>query len=129
DPLTVEMTVDWTGHKQALKYAIVFKTRDGTVPQYEGIYFWNPAKKEINLLQIDRAGNVTEAVLTIDGDKFSQRNTLTRVDGTKQEQRAQLVRENDNLFSFKAFIPKGDEWVEAVGFKYRRVPEAALRPR
>ncbi len=122
EPLTVEMTCQWTGHKKALKYAVVFKTKEEVVPQYEGMYWWNPAKKEISLLQIDRGGNVTESLVTIEGDKWTQKNTLTRLDGTKQEQRAEFVRENADTFSFKAFIPKGDQWVEAVAFKYKRVP-------
>ena len=65
---------------------------------------------------------MTESLVTIEGDKWAQKNTLTRLDGTKQEQRAEFVRENADTFSFKAFIPKGDRWVEAVAFKYKRVP-------
>jgi hypothetical protein len=125
EPRTVETTMEWTGHKKALKYAVVFMSKEGAAPQYEGMYWWNPTKKGISLLQIDRAGNVTEALVTIEGDKWTQQNTLTRLDGTKQEQRAQFVRENEDTFSFKAFVPKGAEWVEAIGFKYRRVRDGA----
>ena len=121
EPLAVEMACEWTIHKKALKYAVVFKTNEEVVPQYEGMYWWNPARKGINLLQIDRTGNVTESLVTIEGDKWTQKNKLTRLDGTQQEQRAIFVRENEDTFSFKAFIPKGDDWVEAVGFKYKRV--------
>jgi len=124
DPITVRMTVEWAAHKQALKYAIVFKTKDAEIPQYEGTYYWHPATKEVRLLQIDRVGQVTEAVLTIDGDKWTQKNTLTRKDGTKQEQRAELARDGDDAFRFRALVPKGDDWVEGLNVVYKRTKDA-----
>ena len=63
EALTVETTIEWTGHKKALKYSVVFKTTEAATPQYEGMYWWNPAKKRVSLLQIDRAGNMTEALV------------------------------------------------------------------
>ncbi|HJZ90849.1 MAG TPA: hypothetical protein VKE40_08235 [Gemmataceae bacterium] len=124
DPLSVHLTVQWSAHKQYLKYAIVFKTKDADVPQYEGVYFWHPAAKEIRLLQIDRAGQVTESVLTVADGKFTQKNTLTRKDGTKQEQRTELTRDGDDAFRFRALVPKGDDWVEGLNLTYKRATEA-----
>src|SRR5262245_20629955 len=108
DPLTVQMKVQWTEHKQAIRYAIVFKTKDSEFTQYEGTYYWHPGSKEIRMLQIDRGGQVTESVVTINDKKWDLKNTLTRTDGTKQEQRAELVRDGDDVFRFRAFVPKGD---------------------
>lgn len=124
DSMTVETTFEWSGHKKALKYAIAFKSKEATVPQYEGLYWWNPAKKALTLLQLDRQGNMTEAVLTVEKGKFFQKNTLTRPDGKTQEQRAQFERVNDDTFLFKAFVQKDDEWVEAVAFQYKRIRES-----
>jgi hypothetical protein len=123
DPLSVHLTVQWSAHKQALKYAIVFKTKDGEVPQYEGVYFWHPAAKEIRLLQIDRGGQVTEAVLTVADGKWTQKNTLARKDGTRQEQRTELTRDGDDAFRFRALVPKGDDWVEGLNVVYKRVKD------
>jgi hypothetical protein len=121
DPLTVRMTVEWASHKQAIKYAIVFKTKDMEFTQYEGTYFWYPGAKEIRFLQIDRGGQVTEGVMTIADGKWTGKNTLTRLDGTKQEQRTELTRDGDDAFHFRALVPKGDEWVEGLKITYKRM--------
>jgi hypothetical protein len=123
DPLEVHMRVAWSAHKKALKYTIVFKTKDAVIPQYDGMYFWHPAAKEIRLLQIDGGGQVTESVLTVADGKWTQRNTLTRADGTRQEQRAELVRDGNDAFRFRALVPKGTEWIEGLNLTYRRVQD------
>lgn len=123
DPITVRMKVDWSAHKQAIKYAIVFKTGDNEFTQYEGTYFWHPGSKEIRFLQVDRSGQVTEGVTTIADGKWTAKNVLTRLDGTKQEQRTELKRDGDDTFHFKALIPKGDDWVEGLNITYKRVKD------
>jgi hypothetical protein len=127
DPLTVRMTVEWTAHKQTIKYTIVFKTKDAEFTQYEGTYFWHPGAKEIRLVQVDRTGQVTEGVTTIADGKWTAKNTLTRLDGTTQEQRSELKRDSDDAFHFRAMIPKGDEWVEGLNIIYNRMKEAPKR--
>lgn len=122
DALTVRASFTWAAHKKALNYAIVFKTKDGETPHYEGHYYWHPGTKEVRMLQIDRGGQVTESVLTPAGDgKWTQKNTLTRLDGTKLEQRAVLTRLGDDAYLFRALIVKGDDWVEGLKVEYTRV--------
>ncbi len=123
-PLTVETTFDWSGHRKSIKYAVVFKFQEKSTTQYEGVYWWSPEKKQLMMLQIDGQGNVTESTLVKEGDQFKQRNTVTLADGTKREQRAEFTREGDDVFAFKAFIRKGDDWAEAVALKYKRVRDA-----
>lgn len=123
-PFSVETTFDWGGHHKTIKYAIVFK-RDGKLTtQYEGTYWWNPEKKQLAMLQVDRSGAVTESLLTVENKTFKQANTVILGDGTKREQRVEFVRNGDDKFNFKAFIKKNDEWTEAVAFEYHRVVDA-----
>jgi hypothetical protein len=127
DPITVRMTVEWTAHKQALKYTIYFKTKDAEFPQYDGLYYWHPGAKEIRLLQTDRGGGLTEAVITVADGKWSQKNVHTAKDGKKSDQRAEMTREGNDAFHFRAFVPKGDEWIEALNVKYKRVKKAPAK--
>jgi hypothetical protein len=127
DPLEARMTVEWTAHKQALKYAIVFKSKDAEFTQYEGTFYWHPGKKEIRSLQINRAGEVTEGATIVADGKLLAKNMLTRTDGTTQEQRTELARDGDDAFKFRALIPKGDEWVEGLNISYKRVKDVPAK--
>ena len=73
------------------------------------------------MIETDRHGNLTESELTIDGKIFKQENHVFATDGTKHEQRAEFTREGDDAFSFKASVPKNGEFVQVVGFTYKRL--------
>ena len=119
-PMRVEFKCDWSEHGQALKYVIHFKTADETIPQYEGMYFWHPAKKKLAMVQVDRNGNVTESIATTDGGNLTQENEATTADGTTRPQRVTATRNGDDAFTFKAMVKRGDEWVEGLALVYRR---------
>jgi hypothetical protein len=119
-PLRVEFKCDWAEHGMALKYVIHFKTGDETVPQYEGMYYWHPAKKRLAMVQVDRYGNVTESTATTDGGNVTQENQATGSDGVTRPQRATVTRNGDDAFDFKAMVKRGDEWVEGLALTYRR---------
>jgi hypothetical protein len=119
-PLRVEFKCDWAEHGMALKYVIHFKTGDQTIPQYDGIYYWHPAKKHIAMVQIDRNGNVTESVATTDGGNVTQENEATSSDGTSRPQRVTVTRKGDDTFDFKAMVKRDGEWVEGLSLTYKR---------
>jgi hypothetical protein len=121
DAIAVTMKVEWAAHKKSLKYTMYFKTKDSEFPQYDGVYFWHPGAKEIRLIQTDRSGGVTEAALTLGDGKWTQKNVYFGTDGKKHDQRAELTRDGDDSFRFRAFVPKGEEWGEALNMTYRRV--------
>ena len=118
--MRVECKFDWAGHGKALKYVIHVNTEAGSVPQYEGIYYYHPAKEHIAMLQVDRGGNVTESVVTAEGDALAQENQATTADGTTRPQRVKVTREGPDAFTFKAMVQRDGQWVEAVAFTYKR---------
>lgn len=124
DPLTVQAVFTWAGHKKAIKYVITVRGKAGAAVQYDGTYYWHPGKKALALLQVDREGNVVESTLTTDGKTITQENAATKSDGTATRQRVEIARDGDDAFTTKAFVRKGDAWVEAVTFKYKRKPAA-----
>ena len=124
DPITIRMVVNWTPSKQAIEYTIFFKNKDAEFAQYDGVYYWHPAAKEIRLLQTDRNGGVTEAVITVADGKWTQKNVHTNKDGVKSNQKGELTRDGDDAFRFRAFVPKGDDWIQALDATYKRVKEA-----
>ena len=128
-PLRVECRFTRGAHGRTLRYTIDFKTGDATTPQYEGVYYWHPGKKQIHMIQVDRAGNLTESVATVDGDTMRQENIATHADGTSSPQRVSVTRKGDDAFEFKAMVQRDGQWVDAVGFTYRRERDAAEAPR
>jgi hypothetical protein len=118
--MRVEFKCDWSEHGRALKYVIHFKADGQTIPQYEGMYYWHPAKKKLAMVQVDRNGNVTESLATTDGGNLTQENEATTADGTTRPQRVTVTRDGDDAFAFKAMVKRGDEWLEGLSLVYRR---------
>jgi hypothetical protein len=119
-PLRVECRFDWAGHGRTLKYVIHFKSGETIVTQYEGMYYWHPGKKHIAMIQVDRSGNVTESVVKAEGAAIRQENQATQADGTTRPQRVRVDREGEDAFRFTAQVQRDGQWVDAVGFTYKR---------
>jgi hypothetical protein len=127
-PLRVETKFEWAEHGRALKYSIHFKTGDQTIPQYEGMYFWHPAKKQIAMIQVDRNGNVTESIAKVEGDTLTQENQATTADGTTRPQRVAVVRDGNDAFRFKALVQREGNWVEGLNLTYKRQSSGSGKP-
>ncbi|MFO0808870.1 MAG: hypothetical protein U0746_09625 [Gemmataceae bacterium] len=123
-PLHIETTFDWAGHRKAIKFAVAFTAGGKTNVQYDGIYYWHPGKQKIAMLQVDKAGNVTESTAVAERDTVRQENAVALIGGAKGEQRVEITRKGDDAFEFRAKILKDKEWVEVVGFTYKRLPAA-----
>lgn len=121
-PLRVEARFEWGRSGRTLHYVIDFSAGDRTVTQYEGTYYWHPGRRQVAMVQVDRNGNVTESVAKVEGGTMTQENQATQADGTTRPQRVSTVRKGDDEFEFKALVQRDGEWVEAVGFTYRRQP-------
>lgn len=120
--VTIEVTFEWASHKKLIKYTIINPNYGGkAVPTHEGICGWHPGKKQLVLWETDNDGNLTEAVLIAQGNKLLLEELFYRADGTTRPQRVEVVRESADEFTFKAWVPKEGEWVEAVRFKYKHV--------
>ena len=124
-PLRVETKFEWAEHGRALKYSIHFKSGDQTIPQYEGMYFWHPAKKQIVMIQVDRNGNVTESVAKLEGGTLTQENQATTADGVTRPQRVSVERDGDNAFRFVALVRRDGQWVEGLRLTYTRQGEGS----
>ena len=118
--MRVETKFEWAEHGRALKYSIHFHSGDGSVAQYEGLYFYHPAKKHIAMIQVDRSGNVTESVASLNGDTMEQENQATTADGTTRPQRVRAVRMGDDAFEFTALVQRDGEWVQGISLTYKR---------
>ena len=121
-PRTAECTFTWSDNGRVLKYTLAFKGPEGTEPRYEGMYFWHPGKKQIAMVQVDREGNVTEAVVKVEGNTMTQDNIATHADGTSQPQRV-VVEHMADTFALRATVKQGEEWTQVLRLNYRRVAQ------
>jgi len=120
-PEIVEVTFDWAGHKKIIFYKISSKQEDRTTTITEGMCGWHPGKKQLVLWEFDNEGNLYESVMVVHGNKQSYEEMLYQANGATTPVRAEVMRENDNRFSFKAFVPKNGEWPEVFHLTYDRV--------
>jgi len=120
-PVITEVVFDWASHKKLITYSIIRKYGAKTVPTIEGMCGWHPGKKQLVLWEMDNHGNLTEAMLIVNGNKQSYEELLYQADGSTLPIRAQGIREGEDVFIFKASIPKEGEWVEVFRADYKRV--------
>ncbi len=124
-PLQVDAHMKWAENRRAMSFEVWF-TQPGAKPakhaEYYGLYFWDPQKKTLRMIQVNSKGDLSTADMQADGNTFRQRTHVERVDGTTQEQQSVInLAQDKNSFHWKVQVQKDSQWVDAVELDYHRV--------
>jgi hypothetical protein len=119
-PATIEARFR-THHKKAITYSLVKKSGGRVLPSVEGICGWHPTRRTLVLWEVDQDGNVTESTLRAEGRRVLYDEVIHGADGSKLPVRAEVVRDDDDRFVFKASVEKNGAWPVVFEAVYERV--------
>lgn len=119
--LKVRLHVRVSDNGQALLYDASF-AKDGKItPKYQGMYYWDPAKNAIAVMQVSDEGNFAQGTYTPLGEAADQYVKVAGA-GKSFELKSHYAIEKDGFHFVGQFRPEGkEEWVPAVDVTYTRL--------
>ncbi len=117
---TVEATYRWADHRQAIQYTLLRRSAGKVQPALEGICGWHPVKKQLVLWEMDAKGSLTEGTVTVKEGGQHHEEVIYGADGSTLPVRAEITRDGDDSFLFRALVEKDGEWTEVFRSTYRR---------
>jgi hypothetical protein len=95
----IENRIRWSDNSQLIKFVTTFITNNKPEVHYEGIYAWDPAKKQINFWYTDKDGNLTQGTAAMSGETLTQDFDITHLNGSADRLRLLIVRDTPDSYA------------------------------
>ena len=116
----IENRIRWSENKQLIKFATTFISHNKPEIHYEGIYAWDPAKKQISFFYADNDGNFTQGTAAMSGETLTQDFDIFNTNGRNDKLRSLMVRDTPDSYNWNVLAQKNGQWVELFHLRYTR---------
>lgn len=119
-PMRIENRMRWSENGQLIKFITTFIAHNKPDVHYEGIYAWDPAKKQISFWYTDKDGNLTQGTAAMSGETLTQDFDISNVGGRVDKLRSVIVRDGSDAYNWNVSAPKDGKWAELFHLRYAR---------
>ena len=119
-PFHVEWSAHWGANHRTIDFAVSFLTDGKLVPEYNGLYAYNPAKKKVIFVYTDKEGNLTEGDAEISGERQEMEFDIIGTDGATHPFRSTVVRTGSDAYDWNVQNQKNGDWTVMFALKYKR---------
>ncbi len=119
----VKIVYEWGLNKKLLKIKSYLVAEDGPKLSYESTVYWHPNKKQIVFQSVSAQGGLFDGVMSSKGNVFT--SVFTSYEGDKAIPYMQTLEfTDDDHVTWILKGKKGDEWVELVNLKEKRLKDS-----
>src|SRR5438105_3915835 len=116
----IENRIGWSENKQLIKFATIFISHNKPEVHYEGIYVWDPAKKQISFWYTDQEGNLTQGTAAMSGETLTQDFDIIHTNGKADRLQSLIVRDTPDSYNWNVSAQKNGQWAELFHLRYTR---------
>jgi hypothetical protein len=118
--LLLELRFAWTDNHQSVRFASAWVRGDKRKAYTDGFYAWNAAKQKLAIFYTDAGGNLTEGLITPEGDVLVNDLVSTAPDGKAEPIQVRLTKDGPDAFTNAIFLQKDGAWAPFVTVRYER---------
>lgn len=119
-PLALELRFAWTENHQSIRFESAWVRGDKRKAYTDGFYAWNAAKQKLAIFYTDAGGNLTEGLITPEGDVLVNDLVSTAPDGKTEPIQVRLTKDGPDAFTNAIFLQKDGAWAPFVSVRYER---------
>jgi len=119
-PVRIELRFVWAENKRAIRFESAFLRGDKRQPYTDGFYAWNAAKQKLAIYYTDSGGNLTEGLITPEGETLVNDLVSTGPEGKIEPIRVRLTKDAADAFTNAIFLQKDGAWASFVTVRYER---------
>jgi hypothetical protein len=119
----IETRYQWSDNHAYIRFTTHFVFDKGTVKNYDGSFFWNPATKNLALWYMDTQNTITESSVQIDGNQWTMQFRGEDFAEKMADLRVVVTRKTGDDYSWSLSEKQGDTWMPLMALEYLRLPE------
>jgi len=116
----IETRYAWSDNGAFVRFTTHFAMKEGTLKNYDGQFFWNPATKSLRMWYMDAHNEITEGTVTVDGDQFEFDFAGENFEGKPAELRVLLWRKSNESYTWLLQEKSAEGWKELGKLNYDR---------
>jgi hypothetical protein len=116
----IETRYQWADNDAYIRFTTHFISEKGELKNYDGNFYWNPQRATLTFWYMDARNEIMEGPVKVDGNTMELTFRATDFDGKPADMKVDVVRANDDLYTWKLAEKKGDDWKALAALDYRR---------
>jgi hypothetical protein len=118
--LRIETQYVWSDNHRFLRFTTHFVSTQGTLRNYDGNMYWDPARKALRMWYLSASGEMTESLIALDGDRWQMDFAGTNFEDKPAQLRVIVDRKSSDLYHWSLSEKAGDLWKPLLGLDYAR---------
>ncbi len=116
----IETRYTWADNDAYIRFTTHFVSEKGTLKNYDGNFFWSPDRSTLAFWYMDAGNEITEGPVRVAGNTMELTFRAQNFDGKPADLKVEVVRANDDLYTWKLEEKDGDGWKVLASLDYRR---------
>lgn len=116
----IETRYNWSDNNAFIRFTTHFVMKEGTLKNYDGQFFWNPASSSLQMWYMDARNSLTEGTIAVEGDTTRFDFHGTNFEGKPADLRVLLIRKSNDLYVWQLDEKTSEGWKQMARLEYAR---------
>jgi hypothetical protein len=118
----IETRYRWSDNDAYVRFTTHFISQNGTLKNYDGNFFWDPADAALHVWYTDAKNDITRGSVVVAGDTTEITFRAHDFEGKLADMKAAVVRSTNDRYSWTLSEKDGDGWKPLLSLDYVRTP-------
>jgi len=119
----IETRYQWSDNNAFIRFNTHFVTDKGTLRNYDGHFFWNPAETSLAVWYMDAREGITQGQVRVDGDLMQIAFRGKDMQGKEAELRVRVARKTNDDYIWTLEEKDAADWKQLLQLEYLRAAE------
>jgi len=119
----IETRYQWSDNNAFIRFNTHFVTDKGTLRNYDGHFFWNPAESSLAVWYMDASARITQGRVRVDGNLMEITFRAPDMQGKEADMRVRVARKTNDDYVWTLEEKDAADWKQTLKLEYLRVAE------
>jgi len=120
----IETRYQWSDNGAYIRFNTHFISDKGTMKNYDGNFYWEPAEKTLRVWYTDAGSAITQGPVMVGADQWQISFRGEDFEGKQAEMRVDVDVKSKDLYHWTLNEKSGGSWKKLLELDYVRKPEA-----
>jgi len=116
----IETRYQWADNDAYIRFTTHFISEKGTLKNYDGNFFWDPADSGLHVWYTDARSEITQGKVAVAGDTTEIAFRAHDFEDKLADMKATVVRSTNDRYTWSLAERSGDGWKPLLSLEYRR---------